>query len=206
MRFFEAYKPEWQHHWLNGLPAAGWHQKTESHTIILTPAQVNAEYASHIHSKCFLLPTSIWRWCLPPPHSGFVPLGLNLIQKANCLKHTMVPITNEPTISTAVRWRLLVLCSLTGKREKFPVYDTFLAYCMLEGTGDSRKDIMNRQRYRKESLLKQPLPLLGIKGSKGKMNEPSLALWKVPELEEERSQPSIINRLENPFSTLFLHL
>lgn len=47
---------------------------------------------------------------------------------------------------------------------------------MLEGTGDSRKDIMNRQRDRKESLLKQPLPLLGIKGSKGKMNEPSLAL------------------------------
>lgn len=69
------------------------------------------------------------------------------------------------------------------------MYDPFLASCMLEGSGDSRKDNMNRQLNRKESLQKQPLPFLGKEGSKGQMNEPSL-----DELEMERSQSNIINR------------
>lgn len=41
------------------------------------------------------------------------------------------------------------------------MYDPFLDSCMLEGTGDSRKDNMNRQPKRKESLQKQRLPFLG---------------------------------------------
>lgn len=57
--------------------------------------------------------------------------------------------------------------------------------------------------HRKESLLKQLLPFLGMEGGKRQMNEPSLELWKEPELEMERSQSNIINRFLNPFSVLF---